>query len=141
VTLYEHSDGVTGFGSKLGPMMDRPLTYNLPAYNFNDKASAISITPASNSILLYRDTNPGSGAPVITIPPGVVYAPTMPVGLDETISAIVVPQGRSISIFQNTNYGGDWVLFFGPGFHNLTDFQRSMGGGNWNDQMSSYVAG
>jgi hypothetical protein len=79
VTLWADGSATSGLGAKLGPM-PKPTTaaqYNLPDYNFNDKVSALAITPKSSNILLYKDVNPGQAAVSWTIGSGAISNPSL----------------------------------------------------------------
>jgi hypothetical protein len=41
-------------------------------------------------------------------------------------------------LYQNSNYGGQEIAFYGDGCANLTDFAGPGPGGTWNDAMSSF---
>jgi hypothetical protein len=43
-----------------------------------------------------------------------------------------------ICLYQDANYGGHEIQFYGNGCANLTDFAGLGPGGTWNDTMSSF---
>jgi hypothetical protein len=62
----------------------------------------------------------------------------LPAGLNDTISSILVPQGRIVSLFEDANFKGH-VLVLGPGMYNLTSLTVSGTTFTWNDRVSSYA--
>ncbi len=46
-----------------------------------------------------------------------------------------------LQLYENDNYGGARICFFGTGFANLTDYWIWVGVRNWNDEMTSFKTG
>jgi glutamyl endopeptidase len=142
VTLWADGNATSGLGAKLGPM-PKPtaaLQYNLPDYGFNDMVSAMAVTPKSSNILLYKDVNPGQAAVAMSIPAGTVNNPSLVAsGLNDVISAVVVPTGRTITLYEDVNYPDAKKLVLKAGFYNLPGHWINSTT-NWNDRVSSFKA-
>jgi hypothetical protein len=110
-------------------------TPSLGALGWNDKVSSTVSFITNNGCnesaigVLYRNAN-GQNAKFPLVPGG--RAEVMH-WFNDRASSIRVPAGMTIILFENKNYGGDFIEFSGDGqIVNLSDY-------GWNDKVSSFV--
>ena len=110
--------------------------YNLTNYAYNDLVSKIEIYyGVITYVEFFIDINEDWGKwPSMGIGAGQT-AKSMPSGWNDKLSCVVVPYGRTVTLYQHIDYGGE-RLVLSTGIHNLTNYK--MGNTTWNDQVSSY---
>jgi hypothetical protein len=149
VYLYEHAGSG---GRSLGPLNDRSdmthgaiqgrTYYNLTDFGFNDMVSSLEITTGNGFVKLYRDVNPGATtSPLVTVINATI-AETVPAAINDQISAVYVPWGKILTVYEHANRQGASRSFY-AGLHNLTMHTRDIGLDNpsypsWSDAISSY---
>jgi hypothetical protein len=154
VYLYEHAGAGSYGGRSLGPLNARStLTigsqswrpyYNLTDYNFNDIVSSLAILLNEDPLHMYMDVNPTDNAVSVVnyYGYGPTGATTMPANLNDKISAIYVPWGWAVTVWEHADFKGAHLTLY-AGLHNLTMYTLAPNASDpsypsWNDVISSY---
>ena len=119
VTLY--SDSNYG-GQTAGPYTQG--SYNVPA-NFNDQLSSAKVSQALNPkcVTFYTDSNQQGNSFQLCSSGNVLSQ------YNDQASSLVVPAGLSVTLYSDSNYGGQTAGPYTQGSYNLP--------ANFNDQLSS----